>query len=274
MVSTSTLFTLNNVTNSTITLVGVTYGNSRANAYNYNYNVMGSSVGLQWTNQQYTGALTGAANTEDDTAQQHILWEPVGCSTFTSITSSSWSVSSTWDSGVVPTSCNPVVIGAGTKVWVDISTATASTTTINGDLYFSRGQSSTMTVVGGNVYVNAGGTLDLGTAADPIPSGSVTRVTLALGTTAGQYGLIVQTGGNFLVYGAAKTNATSATGGNVGPGSAAFTVLDATGWQNGDLISVDSQAVTITGISGNSITSILRRWASRITVRTLFESWI
>ena len=46
----------------------------------------------------------------------------------------------------------------------------------------------------------------MGTPVSPIPP-AIAQSTLVLssGTTAGQYGLIVQNGGNFLVYGAAKT---------------------------------------------------------------------
>ena len=42
----STLFTLNGVTQSTITLVDVTYGNSRPNSANYSYTIYGASTGL------------------------------------------------------------------------------------------------------------------------------------------------------------------------------------------------------------------------------------
>ena len=169
----------------------------------------------------------------------------VGCSTITSVANSSWSLTSTWDKTQVPTSCNPVVIGAGTKVWVDISTATASTTTINGDLYFSRSQSSTMTVVGGNVYVQPGGTLDMGTAADPIPSGIISQDIISLGSKAGQYGLIVQNGGNLLVYGAVKTPWTLATG-NATAGATTINV-NTTGlnWSVGDVVTIDTEAVTL-----------------------------
>src|SRR6185437_14880031 len=55
MSSTSTLMSLSGVTNSTITLVDVTYGNSRTNSKNYNYTIYGSSAGLSWTNQQFSG---------------------------------------------------------------------------------------------------------------------------------------------------------------------------------------------------------------------------
>ena len=258
VISTSTLFSLNGVTHSTITLTDVTYGNSRANGNNYNYNIIGSSTGLQWTHQSYSGTLTGAANTEDDQTQQHIIWPPENvCQTFNSQATGLWSSSSTWDSGFIPTACNTVNVVVGTTVTLDIPTAVASTTTISGQLSFSRVASSTLTIVGGNVNVNAGGTLDMGTTASPINASSATLI-LAYGQTAGQYGLIVQNGGNFLVYGAAKTPWTTVTGaGTIGTGITSFSVANATGWQVGDLISIDTEAVTIAagGISGNTISN-------------------
>ena len=231
----------------------MTYGNSRANTHNFNYNIIGSDTGLQWTNQQYSGTLTGAANTEDDTTQQHILWEPVGCNTFTSIASSSWSLTSTWNSGIVPTSCNPVVIAAGTTVMVDISSATASSTTINGDLQFSRTNSSTFTVIGGSVSVNAGGTLDMGTASSPLSISSATLI-LAYGSTAGQYGLVINNGGNFLVYGAVKTPGVwSAQTVNPGGGSVDITNANTLGWNIGDTITLDTEAVVVTTLNSTTI---------------------
>ena len=84
-ISTSTLFSLNGVTQSTISLTSVYYGNSRVNGTNYNYTISGSSTGLQWTNNLWSGALGGAANSQDDQTQQHILWgldaTPPGIST-------------------------------------------------------------------------------------------------------------------------------------------------------------------------------------------------
>src|SRR5439155_7087852 len=61
----------------------------------------------------------------------------VYCSTLTSVASSSWSLTSTWSPSQAPTSCNPVVIAAGTAVTVDVVPAIST------------------------VAINAGGTLDL-----------------------------------------------------------------------------------------------------------------
>src|ERR1019366_1653367 len=57
--STSTLITLNGVTNSTITLTNVTYSSTSGNTYNYNYAIYGSSDGLHWDNVNASGGLMG-----------------------------------------------------------------------------------------------------------------------------------------------------------------------------------------------------------------------
>ena len=163
-----------------------------------------------------------------------------------------WSSTSTWDGGFVPAACNAVNIVVGTTVTVDTS-AMASTTTITGNLVFSRTVNSTMTIVGGNVNVNAGGTLDLGTSGSPIPSSLTSTLILSSGPTAGQYGLIVNSGGNFLVYGATKavsaplTSNASAGAGNI---QVATTGLS---WNAGDVITVDTEAVTIQSLTSSQI---------------------
>src|SRR5262249_6426161 len=81
-------------------------------------------------------------------------------------------------------------------------------------------------------------------------------LTLAKGSIGGQYGLVVNKGGDFTVYGSTKTSWTTPTG-NIGPGVTSFSVADATGWQAGDVITIDTEAVTIVtgGISGNTISN-------------------
>ena len=169
---------------------------------------------------------------------------------FTSIASSSWSLSSTWNQCGIPGASNPVIISSWTTVTVDISTATASTTTIYGDLQFSRTNSSTFTVVGGSVSVNAGGTLDMGTAASPINASSATLI-LAYGQTAGHFGLVVNPGGNFLVYGGTKTPEAPGTG--TASGTNVPVVSTRLRWSVGDTVTVDTEAVTITVLTGSAL---------------------
>lgn len=259
-VSTATLFTLNGVTQSTINVVGVTYGSSGAAATKYNYTILGSSTGLSWTNYSYSGGLTGNGNEQSDPGSK-INWSGTYCSTITAISSGSWSSASTWDVGLVPTSCNLVVIPAAKTVTVDILSATASTVTINGTLAFSRSSSSTLTMVGGNMTVNSGGVLDMGTSGSPITSVTAALI-LSSGTYAGQYGLTVNAGGSFQVYGAAKTPFTTATSDPSGT-NLPVVPADVVNWSTGDVVTISAtdipganhtEARTIAGISGGNIT--------------------
>ena len=76
---------------------------------------------------------------------------------------------------------------------------------------------------------------------------------LAAGSTPGQYGLIVNPGGSFLVWGSTRTSVTTATG-NVPMGSNSVTVNGDLGWAVGDTIAVDTEAVVIQSVSGNTVT--------------------
>src|SRR5439155_15094289 len=96
------------------------------------------------------------------------------------------------------------------------------------------------------------------TSGDSVPSTQHSALILSSGTTAGQYGLIISSGGNFLVYGAVKTPWTTLSSpGQVGPGAAGtFTVGDTTGWQVGDTITIDTEAVTIATLPGSNQVTI------------------
>ncbi|MBI4052399.1 MAG: right-handed parallel beta-helix repeat-containing protein, partial [Elusimicrobia bacterium] len=140
------------------------------------------------------------------------------CSPKLSAASGDWSVTTTWVGGKIPDACSPVTIQTGHKVRVDVTNAAASTTTVLGTLEFSRTSYNTLTLSGGNLDVQPGGILDMGTEASSIPSTVKATLVLASGTYAGQYGLIVRDGGNFTVRGTWKVPFTVATG-NIMPGS-------------------------------------------------------
>lgn len=164
---------------------------------------------------------------------------------------------------MVPTSCNPVVIRAGDTVTVDLSSATASTMTVNGTLSFSRTVSSTMTIVGGNVTVSAGGWLDMGSPSVPISQSSATLI-LAYGATQGQFGLTINPGGNFTVKGSTKTPYTTATGDALQSATINVDMSSVVNWSTGDVITVsfargvnslvnETETRVIAGISGNTL---------------------
>ncbi|MFC1679175.1 FG-GAP-like repeat-containing protein, partial [Elusimicrobiota bacterium] len=149
-----------------------------------------------------------------------------------------WSVGGTWVGGVVPTKCSPVTIAQGHTVIVDGTTAVASTTTVFGTLYFSRSGDSTLMLRGGDIVVKPGGHLDMGTYGDEIVTPDAELI-LAHGTVAGQFGLIVEDGGDYTVRGATKTPYGFAVG-DVPMGSSSFQIsaASATGWASGDLIAM------------------------------------
>src|SRR5207237_259824 len=82
----------------------------------------------------------------------------------------------------------------------------------------------------------------------PIPSGSTATLVLAYGASAGQYGLQIVDGGNFIVVGSTKTPWTTATA-TANSGATSISVnTPITGWSYGDMITVDTEAVTITSV--------------------------
>jgi len=174
------------------------------------------------------------------------------CTLINSVQSGNWSNTTTWDQAVVPSTCNPVNIVANTTVTIDISTATASTTTVNGILQFSPTQSSTFTVVQGSVTVNAGGALTIGTAANPIAPASTATWSWPMGRARVSTVWSSTTAGTS--WFTARRARPGRRGRRCGQGAAALSVnTPVSGWAVGDLIVIDTEAVTITAISGGSI---------------------
>ncbi|MBI3300222.1 MAG: VCBS repeat-containing protein [Elusimicrobia bacterium] len=186
-----------------------------------------------------------------------------------------WSDPNTWTTGNVPNACSAVTIQAGHTVTVDTTTATAGVTTVNGRLFFSRGGSSSLTVVGGDLTVAAGGTLDMGSDGSPIPQGVTAALVLAHGNGPFTYGLIINPEGNFTSSGAVKspwgyateTVAALAT-------SLKISAADSQGWQTGDAIvigpgsgsgplAVDTR--TITGVTPLDATTNLVSWSEQLS---------
>jgi hypothetical protein len=134
--------------------------------------------------------------------------------------SGNWSDPLTWQrngnpsDNVVPGSGDTVTIQPGHTVTVDTTTAQSSALTINGTLSFSRIVSSELTISNGDVTVNPSsppGTLDMGTPASPIPAGVTAVLTLAKGSGATRYYLIINDGAVFTSRGADKGTVALAT---------------------------------------------------------------
>lgn len=188
-----------------------------------------------------------------------------------------WSATATWTGGTLPTNADDVTILAGDTITIDISTATASTTTVNGTLQFSTVQSSSLTLVGGDITVASGGTLTLGTANAPIPSTVQSALILSSGTYAGQYGLIVANGGNLVVYGSTKTLGVNATGDALAGASAiSLNTSELIGWTTGDVITIggtsipgiQTERLTLTGMSPSDLS-----WAPATLTYNHYSTW-
>lgn len=191
-----------------------------------------------------------------------ILALPSSVRAAVSAQSGPWSDTATWG-GAVPGPTDDATIASGHQVTVDITTATASTTTIHGVLSFSRIVSSSFTLVQGSMTVAPGGLLDMGTDASPIPSTVSAHLVLGYGAGSTRYGLVIRDGGNFSVRGSTKVPATTLSASILGAGSTLNVSDDpaAMGWRAGDSITISPgegshTAVlrTITGISGNQLT--------------------
>ncbi|TPW21454.1 MAG: hypothetical protein FD126_674, partial [Elusimicrobia bacterium] len=195
------------------------------------------------------------------------------CDNIASAGTGNWSLAATWSGGLVPTSCNRVTVASGHTVTVDVTTGAASATTLSGILKFRRTGHSKLVVTGGDVTVAPGGLLDLGTESSPIPVGSTATLTLASGTSAGLWGLIVQEGGVFTVRGATKTPfgyaLATLSGGAV---SLTISASSSTNWSVGDTIVIGPTTGTgastaeervITALSGTDPKTVT--WASGLS---------
>ncbi len=203
--------------------------------------------------------------------------------TIVSVQSGNWSNPATWSLGRVPAAGDIVDINPGTTVTYDLDDTTdaAPLNTVEvqsgGTLTFSTSVNTQMYVV--NLMVLQGGTLDIGTQANPIPANitaTVVWVNQALNTTLDpeQYGNGLIVLGTMNTYGAIKAPyVTLSQNANAGD-TVLYLASAATGWQVGDklelpdtrqLNSSDEQSaytpewesMTIQSISANGLTITL-----------------
>jgi parallel beta-helix repeat protein len=99
------------------------------------------------------------------------------------------------------------------------------------------------------VDVQPGGTLTIGTAANPIAAGTTAQLILAYGA----FGITLQNGANFIVYGSTRTPYTTASADVNAAATDVTVVTPITGWSVGDLITIDSEPVSITAIAGSNV---------------------
>ena len=229
---------------------------SSATATNNNNVWVSTETALYWRFIRWDGARGGENFDREDPSTNKVVWNSTGVvcgSTVTSVANGNWSAVSTWDIGAVPTLCTPVLIAGGTSVTVDISTAVASSMTVNGTLQFSPTVNTQLVQGGGNLTINSGGWLSVGSPASPIQPGTTAQLVLSSGNVGGQFGLTVNDGGNFTVVGTTRTPWTTGTNDRALGNTSVNVVTPITGWSAGDIISVDTEAVTITSISGGTV---------------------
>ncbi|PCI36618.1 MAG: hypothetical protein COB53_08925, partial [Elusimicrobia bacterium] len=247
---------------STITADNVTFALSRPQTgfdSAHNIRVEGTDANTAWTMTSPSGVLWGDAF--DDDPNDRVTWD-YGCATRISVATGLWSDDLNWSPPSAPVSCSAVLIAANHIVTVDTDTATSSTMTIAGTLYFARMQFSSMTIVGGSITVTQSGHLDMGTEADVLGYGATVHLVLAYGTGSERYGLTVDDGGDFTVRGATKSPIGFALA-SIAGGASSFDIAStsATGWNLGDIITLGPTTgngqstvwlTTITAISGGA----------------------
>lgn len=153
-----------------------------------------------------------------------------------------WSAPATWTGcgGGVPSAADDVTVRNGHTVTVNTSSAAARSVAVNvGTLKFSTSTASALSLAVGDVVINNGGTLSLGTPAAPIGAAVTATLVLAPPNGATRHGLTVLTGGQFVSQGAAKVPVALATG-DAPAGATALQVPDAqvAGWRLGDTITI------------------------------------
>ena len=189
--------------------------------------------------------------------------------TYTSNATGLWSAGATWVGGVKPPAGagHKIVIANTHVVTYDEASSTygddtTSAITVNsgGTLKFSRSMSTSLTCRG--TFTNSG-TVDVGSASDPIPS-SYTAVLIGNDSASmanAKYAITSSGTPTWKMWGATRKRLTTLTGATLIT-DVTFPVADATGWAVGDFLvfgppSNSSTTITaraITGISGLNIT--------------------
>lgn len=110
--------------------------------------------------------------------------------------------------------------------------------------------------ISGNVIIYAGGTHNQGTSGTPTPSGSSTELRFDCATNV-DFGLTVRNLGVDNLYGTkAITAAYTKLTANAAAGATSLTVVDTTGWQDGDQIAISTTTRTATECEDKTSTTI------------------
>lgn len=163
-----------------------------------------------------------------------------GKSVIVSANNGNWSSSSTWVGGVIPTSNHIVEIDSTHTVTITDQSAAAHTVAVFGKLAFSTSSNTTLKV--SNLMVLEIGTLQVGTASQPIASNVKAEIIIAdkaLNTSFDpeQYGNSVLGFGKIYLHGAAKNPTYVKLGVEPKAGHTSLTFAESvSGWRVGDLL--------------------------------------
>jgi hypothetical protein len=174
--------------------------------------------------------------------------------TIVSAASGAWSSPSTWSGGRVPGAGDVVSINANSTVTYDVVSDAAINTVIiqsGGQLTFRTDVTTRLTVV--NLIVLEGGTLQIGTASNPVSSTVKAEVVIAdqainTAVDPAQYGNGLIGLGTVTMYGAAKTQTFVKLATEPKAGDTTLTLSQAvTGWQVGDKVLLPDSRQLIRG---------------------------
>jgi len=183
-----------------------------------------------------------------------------------------WSATATWTGAAVPIEDDTVIIQNGDTITIDQDITIGADTTTPAIDVVSGGKLEVLHTVAadytltckGDLKTSSGGTIELGTVANPIPAARKFTVKLNYSTALaeGKYGFI--NNGNMILQGASKTPYTLLTS-DLSATGAVWAVGDTTGWEVGDKVAIASttrtyaqheQEVIQTVDSGTQITCV------------------
>ena len=215
-----------------------------------------SPNGVTWIYFKFPSTVTLAAATPYQTILTTSVNAQVNVFTASGTNHSRYLVTST---NAAPAATDTLYIvgeqlGAGSAtlytVTMDNTAATVFGTLVNTALQIGQGgtlgygvaaSTAYQFIAAGPVAVYAGGTMTIGTSANPIPSTSTARLQMNV-TTTGQNWLFIR-GGTFTTHGAAKTDR-AILAANAAAGATSLTSNVATGWLSGDQIAIAPTTAT------------------------------
>ena len=191
-----------------------------------------------------------------------------------------WSAVGTWAGGVVPAEGDYADVIAGDTVNIDDAApatiiigedhvAGAYAITVHGTLqYLSTAAVDHVFRCKGNLVINSGGSLNIGTVANPIPATRTFTIELNYSASllAGKYGLRQEDNGIIIVQGAELTHWNTTLASGVSATDTDITTTDITGWVIGDVITIASSTSTAGETEERTISNIV---GTTITVAAL-----